>query len=480
MRQALHIFRKDSRQYRYLIAILLVWTAALAMANAQSWPTSPRPDFGWGTQVRHTVMGLTTFLLPALWWLTISLVFHAEPLPGDRQFWVTRPYDRLSLFTAKALFVLAYILVPIAIAQGVSIVLNGLPLTPNLGGLVWELVLILVVLVLPAATIASLTATLTQFVIAALTLPVAAWIAFQTLPHWGALSWIRTSTAVLGIVMVTAPVLLRQFRYRRTSSARRTALAGTLLVMALTALLPWPAAFILQSRLAAAPGLTLTAQVERAELHPSFLASGASPSHHDLHLGFVLDGLATGTRLRCEATDLTVEDSRGRRWRSGVERPSRSSLLWAAPFACGTNARIPSTFIEAAADDPVKVRALLYVSVLGPEQETSLTTGAPAVAVPGLGWCAAATGGDVFGVITCRDAFRQGDADVDIIRNIGPSYSPFPADLRLNPVLQYSGAFPGDVTTTALTVREPVAHVRVVVHEREVSLPELLVSPRSD
>jgi hypothetical protein len=153
--------------------------------------------------------------------------------------------------------------------------------------------------------------------------------------------------------------------------------------------------------------------------------------------------------------------------------------LWAAPFACGTNARIPSTFIEAAADGPLQIRALLYVSVLGPEQKTSLTTGAPTVAVPGLGWCAA-TAGYSFNAITCRDAFRQGEADVDIIRNIGPSYSPFPADLRLYPVAQYSGAFPGDVTTTALTVREPVAHVRVVVREREVSLSELLVPPRSD
>jgi hypothetical protein len=55
------------------------------------------------------------------------------------------------------------------------------------------------------------------------------------------------------------------------------------------------------------------------------------------------------------------------------------------------------------------------------------------------------------------------------------SYSPFAADLRVNPVHASFVPLSKGSTVRVFTVREPVAHVRVSVDERQVSLREFLV-----
>ena len=165
MREAVHIFLKDSRHLRYAIAAVLVWTALLGaagMVNSAGVPTSASGRISPPCWCRSFLR----YLLPIGWWFLVARAFHAEALPGTRQFWLTRPYRRASLFLAKALFVLAYITLPLGLAMAASAAAHHLPTVPALWSILWAQVLILIVVVLPAAVLAALTSTLTQFVVA--------------------------------------------------------------------------------------------------------------------------------------------------------------------------------------------------------------------------------------------------------------------------------------------------------------------------
>ncbi len=56
---------------------------------------------------------LRAYLLPMAWWFLVSLAVYGEPLPGNRQFWITRPYRWTSLLGAKLLFIVAFVSFPL-------------------------------------------------------------------------------------------------------------------------------------------------------------------------------------------------------------------------------------------------------------------------------------------------------------------------------------------------------------------------------
>ena len=125
---------------------------------------------------------MARFLLPLAAWILIARVIHAEALPGDRQFWRTRPYEWKSLLGAKALFILAFVSVPVLLTDILILLVYGFPLLPNLSGLLWSQLLLTVSLALPAAALASITVGLAQLVLTILLLAVSA-LAYMMLPY---------------------------------------------------------------------------------------------------------------------------------------------------------------------------------------------------------------------------------------------------------------------------------------------------------
>src|SRR5438128_955136 len=96
MKQILHIFQKDVRRYWREVAISIALVAAFARNELQSWAG------GSGAVGFSDIRGLLTdrflsssvdILLPIAWALVIVRVIQGELLVGDRQFWVTRPYE---------------------------------------------------------------------------------------------------------------------------------------------------------------------------------------------------------------------------------------------------------------------------------------------------------------------------------------------------------------------------------------------------
>ncbi len=121
-----------------------------------------------GENSHRDVMGLTTALLVVTWVLLAARAVHAEAAVGDRQFWLTRPYDRRSLMAAKALLLIAAVHTPMFIAQAVILVANGFSIVDSLGGLLWEEVLLAFVFTIPEVALASVTDSFPRFLISVL------------------------------------------------------------------------------------------------------------------------------------------------------------------------------------------------------------------------------------------------------------------------------------------------------------------------
>jgi hypothetical protein len=153
VRQALHIFRKDIRYLRREIYLVLFLVAVFV------WTETHSSDPWW-----------VEMLLPVTVGCLIACLIHAEALPGNHQFWITRPYGWKSLVGAKLLFMLVFVNLPISMAQMLILFADGFPLGRSLPGLLWEQVLMILILSLPIAALAAMTAGMVSFIFSTLIL----------------------------------------------------------------------------------------------------------------------------------------------------------------------------------------------------------------------------------------------------------------------------------------------------------------------
>ena len=154
MKQSLHIFRKDLLRLRLPALIFTALVLAFVVMDVNYVP-----GFESYTEVPRAALEVLMTLVA--WWLVAAAV-HEEPLGGDREFWLTRPYGRGSLLLAKAMVLGVTISLPLLFADCAIVGLQGLPLFSNAGGLALRAVATAIWLILPALAIASLTRDLAQ------------------------------------------------------------------------------------------------------------------------------------------------------------------------------------------------------------------------------------------------------------------------------------------------------------------------------
>ena len=98
MKQVWHIFRKDVRHYWREGAVSILLMAAFAWNEMRRWNPADAYVFGFN---RFLSTGLPIILLMLSWWLVVARVVQGESLVGDRQFWITRPYEWKKLLAAR-------------------------------------------------------------------------------------------------------------------------------------------------------------------------------------------------------------------------------------------------------------------------------------------------------------------------------------------------------------------------------------------
>jgi hypothetical protein len=190
MKQILHIFVKDVRHQWLEILISLTATAVLAFTYHSVWRTGLRlyrsadsfSPFG----LVNVLPELLVLIVPLRWWLLISPVVHEENLVGDRQFWITRPYEWKKLLAAKMLFLVVCLYIPLLVAQCVILARAGFSPFPSFPGLLYDSLLLTGVLVFPLVVLATVTRNFARMTLAilgaAVSMIAVAWVASNAPP----------------------------------------------------------------------------------------------------------------------------------------------------------------------------------------------------------------------------------------------------------------------------------------------------------
>ena len=449
MRQATHILRKD---IRYLgREICLVFILAVLYAFGESW---------WV----EMLWGLAGIFL-------IARVIHAEALPGDRQFWLTRPYSRRSLFAAKLVFILLFVNLPLLVAQEIIANRAGFSLISTATGLIWNQILVLLCISLPAAALAAVTTGFVPFLLTALPMLI---FGFSTrllsTSRPEAAEWVWQGLGVAALAALAAAVLWLQYAHRRTASSLM--LAGGAAVVAATAywMLPWSfpvtAESLIPAHLSKVPALELAVDALRplAVVDPNGRSSRRFTDRKFLHIPLVIRSIPENVDVRFDAITMVATGPDGRSSHAvsassplGLRRPDTVLIDEIVP--------VDGDFVDAERGRSLKMRLTLYLSLFGNARATTIPLGSrPVYALDGVE-CYMGQFAELF----CRSAFRwperliyaQGaDGSLNSLYQL-ISYSPFPAALSVNPIEEHwtSGLSRAAKQVTIIS-RRPIAHLR--------------------
>jgi hypothetical protein len=479
MRQALHIFKKDFRYLRYEVA--LVWLCACAFAAIHLRGPHGWSDIVWIPEV---------FLLVGVASLIVRLAL-AEAIPGDRQFWITRPYRWQSLLSAKLLFLIAFVNLPLFLAQFFILIVDGFPLVSSIPGLLWSQVLLFAFL-LPFAAFATLSSA-KPFQLVLFGVAAAIWGLTASGTATGPLSslgWISQSGALLALVATAVSLLFIQYKGRRTVLSRWLAAGGLTVSALLLVATPWPVALAVQSKLSNQNGLGSSILIGPSQTFAeNFWVAQIKPKV-TLHIPISVQGIPEGTEVEPDALSISFQSSDGRTAQLGapdcwnLKRGSSSGNSATISAQCSLD---PSYF-HAQSGRGVTLHGTLHFTLFGnARSQTIPLSDEPSNALDGL-QCytdSARAEWDVY----CRSAFRWparlvyaklGHTSANSFTQF-VSYSPFPASLNIDPVeTRWASAYASgpapNVRDVTIIVEQPLAHLHRDFEERDVQLDQFVYS----
>jgi hypothetical protein len=313
MRITLHIFMKDTRRLRMEIAVTIALLAYLSDLDRQRMDAVPGAPEAW-----------LNLLLPLAWAFLLALLFHQEPLVGDRQFWLTRPYSRMALVAAKGLFALAFVHAPSLIADSVILISRGFNPLDSIASLLWKQALLAAGLTLPVAALAALTRNLAQFALAAFIaaaagIVLASWTA--AVPSaWGfRIDADRGVAAWLLLIPAAVTVIAMQYAFRRTAQARALAIAGAAVAAAVFVYLPPERAFAFSRSSAVSMSLRPEPSLPEKMRYFYGVGRGAQPYAVPIQVS----GLEPAKGVRLGLLDFEIRSGNGAVWRAQLQPKER-------------------------------------------------------------------------------------------------------------------------------------------------------------
>ena len=241
MKQILHVFVKDVHHQWLEILVSFAAILTLALTYHSRWQTDAglyAVSFSIFGLVSHLPYLLAFFVVPLSWWLLISRAIHEEKLIGDRQFWITRPYEWKELLAAKLLFLVVFLYVPLLVAQCAILAQAGFSPFRFLPGLLFDSLLFTGVLVFPLVVLATVTrnfARMTLAILSAATSLIAvAWLASNAPPDRVALPHGTEMGFVLALCLCVAVVVVQYAK--RNIKIARSLLALVLVILGVCAM----------------------------------------------------------------------------------------------------------------------------------------------------------------------------------------------------------------------------------------------------
>lgn len=376
MKQALHIFKKDVRALWPQIAAMMLTIALFAAIDIGFSPINQGINF-------------IEILAGAAVWFLIARAIHEESIPGENQFWLTRPYERSSLLISKLMMVVFAVSLPFFVADCLILSFQSLSVTGNLGGLILRQAIVGAWLILPPFAVASVTRNITEDVMVWLAgLAIAGLTYFPNSEIRSDVRSIHEKYVLAVGCALLAAVVWRQYRRRGTNVSR-----GLVAVAVLVPALPLPQG----------PALAIEQRVVRQDSGASAI-SFASVTDHIVVPGETI-GYTSGHDRRCAPIGMTVaqvrpdwriailgeavtfESRRGQRWGSGWYTTYNNWLSTSGTegtfMACADSA----TLTALGDGEPVAVHISLAVAVLANDPPIKVSASARPFDVPDVGQC---------------------------------------------------------------------------------------------
>jgi hypothetical protein len=416
----------------------------------------------------------------ALAWLIVTLL-HQEALPGDRQFWLTRPYRIGSLMAAKALFVLLFVCASLVAKDCYIVAAHGLPI--GLTGLLLRLIAWTAWVVLPALAVGVITRNLQEVVLVGAGIGAVYALQGFLKPQsvWTGIEWVPDYLGILLLLVGCGAIVLWQYLLRRTGTARAAVACCSVMVLMGVPLLPWGAAFAIQ----------MAARPPRPDVANAQILPGVLQAHVPAPAGDVIRDRLAGILLPLRVTGVNgpvqlaedgfdVQISSGTRvvWHSGWQTPRYGNGTTWQLFALdeATYRRLENlpvtirlslavTFFEDLPSTPVPHLPKFSLDGARCEQRSPLL-------FPWSFWC--------------ETAFKELPSTRVVLKGLGTlgsigtqSYAPYPAVLDMDPMTAtvpagglFSWGMSDAVRVVTVTSSRPVAHLRRDVEFANVRLAD--------
>ena len=385
--QILHIFKNDVRHFWREIVVMA------AIVVAYGWQTSCHPQesgsvfVGIGFSVSSQILSL---LVPVSFIFLILRAVHTECLVGDRQFWVTRPYDWRKLLAAKLFLVFTFVNLPLFVLQVFLLWRAGFWPPRYVWGLLQFQLIWIVFILLPVGTLAVVTAGIGQFVLGVLGV-LLYFIVFVALmnkiPNIG-VSGADDIPGRISVILVYAAILaviLRQYARRRTAWSRIVLLGVGAAVPVLFAVTPYRT-LIAHVYPVAGPDKPLPVQLAFDPAKPVSLKGGYFEKNKvHIKLPLLVSGVAEGSKVTEGGILVRIEAPGGPHWQSGW-KGGFGELLAHRPRDSET-VTLEKDFFERVKSVPVNIHLTYALTPARAKQVVHIVAGPAPFTVPGDGQC---------------------------------------------------------------------------------------------
>jgi hypothetical protein len=418
MKQILHMFKKDIRHHWPEILLSLTLLAAYVWNEPAEWVPRELSE----NRLRNFLTGGLTIGVVVSWCILVVRVIQGENLVGDRQFWVTKPYDWKKLLAAKLLFMLAFISVPALIAGSVLFAeggfgspLRALPtiFSTQVGSIVFILMI--------ATALATVTASITQFLLALLAVGVYVAIVWTVAAYIPSQSFSSGSdTLQEGILVIGCIVaVLWQYAGRRTASSRSLLAVTALAIFLVVVATPYQALVARKYLLPPAGDQPVEIAFDEAKLPTSDVVPRQEEKDVEIQIPIKVGAIAAATSVSVDGAMLSLHAPDGQHWSSGWD-PVGQHLF---PEDQGLNStfRVKKAFFEHVKATPVQAHISFALSTFQNGETKRIVATSGEFKVPGLGFCSIVQG-YATDSLRCRYAF----ATPTVLTTVSSSEMPCP------------------------------------------------------
>jgi len=403
MNQVWNIFRKDARHHWPETATSLALLATFAWLDIRSWnhPDNLAATSFFSLLSLRLLPGLVDALLPISWMFLIVRVVQGEPLVGDRQFWVTRPYDWRQLLAAKALFALAFINFPFFCTDVFLLARAGFHPTHYIVGLLWIQLMWIFFFFLATAALAAVTTSLPQLLLAALfvALYMVGMAAFsQVIPQTDFAGRADSWSAILLIATALAIIILQYSRRKTTLS--RWLIAGLCAALTLTAVITPYMSSVTQ----AYPLSQGDVPVQLSLMSPE-KNEGRYFGRGDVGISFPLkvSGIAADSFLKLDGMVVSLTGPSGARWSSGWQ--GQGQYVFPELSTLRINFDLKQKTYDQFKSGPVQVGLLLAFTLYHDQHKRQFVVPVGEFDLPEIGFCSSEMG--YWNSLSCRAPLRR-------------------------------------------------------------------------